>query len=134
MSVRAEILCTGLDDYEARLIRAAFSSRTGGIRKSKPFKDADCHAGEDDAEFKGDANYVWRMLAFDFIGSGPCACIPVTADFGIHYAIAEKTGRGDKVRARVKMLDEVIKRAESNVSVLAQAGAMRWARAFGMIR
>jgi len=32
-----DLMCAGLDDNEARIIRAACNSRTGCLRASKPF-------------------------------------------------------------------------------------------------
>jgi len=127
-----ETLCTGLTDDEARLVRAAFNGKTGLLRASKPYKSADCIEGKDNAEFKGAANYVWRWLCFDYVAFTPHCCMPVTDDFDLYYSVRGRADRANWVKGRVAELKELIKRAESNLPITAQAGAMRWARAYGL--
>lgn len=129
-------LCKGLNDSDARLVRAAFNGRTGQLRTSKPFKSDDCRVGKDDAEFKASANYVWRWLCFDYVAFRPHACMPVTDDFDLYFAYAgytDRSRRNDAVKARVNELKEVVKRAESNLPVTLQANTMQLGRAFGII-
>jgi len=62
--------------------------------------------------------------------------MPVTADFDISAALYNSMDRDERwefVKKEKERLDEVVKLAESALSVLAQAGALRWARAFGMV-
>jgi hypothetical protein len=117
-------MCADLNDYGSRLIRAAFNSRTGAIRATKPFRtidfDSDC------AFFKACANYVWRMLCFDFVPYRPHNCMPVTADWDI---LTVKSGCADQYkwgRAVAAVLDRLIQKAESVMPISAQRGVMSW--------
>ena len=103
-----------LTALEEKLVRAAFIRKTGKLRATKPFRKIGTHA-----EFEGCANYVWRMLCFDFVNSPPHSCMPVTADFSI-------PGDYDERRGKTKILDELIKRVESVVPITSQVGALRW--------
>jgi hypothetical protein len=130
-----DVMVADLSDDEARIVRAAFNSRNG-LRASKPFHDRECKYGAPDAEFKGAANYVWRMLCFDFCSWAPHVCMPVCADFGIWSSLDDGGNWREvteRVRLRTKELDALIKRVESKLPVTAQKGVMRWARAFGVI-
>lgn len=112
-----DAMCKDLSDYEEELIRAAFNRTTGKLRATKPFRKVDKTAPF--AFFGGEANYVWRMLCFDFCAFSPHSCMPVTADFDI-------PGSYDKRREVAKVLDALIKRAESVAPIVIQAGAMRF--------
>lgn len=107
-------MCSDLTDYEESLVRAAFNRTTGKLRATKPFRLISA-----DAEFEGSANYVWRMLCFDFCDFSPHSCMPVCADFDIPGGYQER-------RKRAKVLDGIIKRVESVVPMTVQVGAMRW--------
>lgn len=136
LSVRE--LCKGLSDSQADIIRACFK-RNGGLRASKPFKKIDYYAP--DALFKGSVNYVWRMLCFDFCNFHPHCCTPITADLDVCtvYYRWEKQGVYTKEERRTKekeyrsMLDELIKKAERNLPILEQKGALRWMNALGVV-
>jgi hypothetical protein len=133
-----ETLVQGLTEDEASIVRAAFYK--GRLRSGKPFKRVTTF-------FEGQANYVWRWLAFDYAGFAPHNCMPVTADFEVMDAFDVRDGKVDRslpyetglrpraeaYRAEGKRLLEVIKRAERNLPVTLQAGSMQWARAFGVI-
>lgn len=114
-----ETLCNGLDDSEAQIIRACF--RNGRLRAAKPNRKRPC------SDFEGRVNYVWRMLCFSYCDWSPHVCMPVTADFDI------PTKNYDERRVITKALDDLIKRATSNLPVTLERGTMRWGRAFGMI-
>jgi len=127
-------MCEGLTDEEERLVRAAFVGKTGKLRAAKPFRKIDPNS-----DFAGRANYVWRMLCFDFVARTPYSCMPVMADDGIcayyygHPDYADRDKRWAKVREVRESLDALVKLAERAVPVTAQAGVMRWGRALGMI-
>mgnify|MGYP006310798495 CR=1 FL=1 len=131
-------LCKGLSDSQADIIRACFK-RNGGLRASKPFKKIDYSAP--DALFKGSVNYVWRMICFDFCDFRPHVCMPVCADFdiGVIYMNYERKGiytkeeRREKEKEYRNMLDELIKKAESNLPITMQKGALRWGQALGLV-
>ena len=130
-------MCAGCDEREARIVRAAQNKRTGGLRASKPFGRIDFEGDEEEALFKGSANYVWRMLCFDFCGFHPHNCMPISADWDLSavYYCREQRGeysdhadrRVDEKAARV-VLDALIKRVESVLPVTAQRGVMQWVR------
>jgi len=135
-----------INDGAARIICAAFTDRgvkgkQDGLRKlrsSKPFKRVET------AE-QGYANYVWRMLCFDLVGSGKHACMPVCAEFEVWDGYELEFGRKPKydepgydewkqgVRTVRESLDDLIKRFESNLPPEAMKGIIRWGRALGMI-
>jgi len=106
-----------LPPYSASIVRAAFIGATDKLRATKPYR----RVGRTDpgAEFKGSANYVWRMLCFDYVGSRPHSCMPVTADFDIPGNCAER-------REKARMLDELIKRVESVVLGVSAGRVVRW--------
>jgi hypothetical protein len=130
----AMITAAGLDEKEARIIRAAFNGRTGCLRASKPH--AKITGSDDSALEKASANYVWRMLCFDYVGWGKHACMPVTADWDIAFVLRDQHGRDgyfDLVRQETVALNATVKRFESTIPVTAQAGTMRWGRALGLV-
>jgi hypothetical protein len=139
------------NDFDARVIRAAFKVRKGSavstLRASKPFPTVYAD-GSEESLFKACANYVWRMVSFSFVGYGKLACIPVTADFDIASFYYKKHGisfhadcteearqayYADK-KACIGRMDSLIKQFESTVPVELQAGVMRWGRALGYIQ
>jgi len=137
-----DLMCAGLDDNEARIIRAACNSRTGCLRASKPFGRIDLDGDPDEALFRASANYVWRMLCFDYCGFHPHNCMPVTADWDIGAVYYTREGRGeftdreerrDAEKSVRVALDALVKRAESVLPITAQAGVMQWGRALGML-
>lgn len=128
------------DEREARIVRAAQNKRSGGLRASKPFGRIDFDGDEDEAIFRASANYVWRMLCFDYCGFHPHNCMPVTADwdFSAVYYTREQRGeysdhadrKADQKSAQ-DALDALIKRVESVLPVTAQKGVMQWGAGFG---
>lgn len=140
-----EVMVSGCDENEARIVRACFNGRNGCLKASKPFGRIDFDGDTDEALFKASANYVWRMLCFDYAGFGKHVCMPVTADLDVSAVYYEKYGRprfddpakeserADR-KARIKYLDLLIKRAESTLPVTLQAGVIRWGRALGVLQ
>lgn len=135
-------MCEGCDEREVRIIRAAQNRRTGGLRASKPFGRIDFEGDEDEALFKASANYVWRMLCFDFCGFHPHNCMPITADWdiGAVYYTREENGEftdhADRRAAEKSVreaLDALVKRVESVLPVTMQKGIMQWGQALGML-
>jgi hypothetical protein len=136
-----EAMCAGCSEFEGRLIRAAFNGRTGALRASKPFrKVAGC---DEKAMFEACANYVWRMLCFDYVGHAPHNCMPITGGWDIGAVLFRRRAVGlvpadfspcEGERDITKTLDALIKQAESVLPVTAQAGAMSWARVFGLVQ
>ena len=134
-------LSGGLVGEELRIVKACFATRgknKGALRASKPFDTADCIEGKPDARFKGMANYVWRMLCFDFLPYAPHVCMPVTAEWDLHASYPRFAyGSGEYVEQKIHQkelrvwLDRVIKTAEANLPITRQGGAMRWAKALG---
>ena len=125
-----EEMTRDLTSNSALTIRAAFRRSNGvtaQLRATKPFRKIDTNS--DDAMYKASANYVWRMLCFDFVACRPHRCIPCTADFDL-YAVLEAQGDCDNVdqavRNMVIVLDQQIKLAESVMPVEAQSGIMAW--------
>ena len=125
-----EEMVRGLTANSARTIRAAFRRSNGvtaTLRASKPFRKIDPTGPR--AEFEASANYVWRMLCFDFVASRPHNCFPCTADFDI-YAVLKARGDCDGVHKATRdmtiKLDQQIRIAESVMPVTAQRGIMSW--------
>jgi hypothetical protein len=116
-------MCADLGEYDEKLIRAAFNRTTGKLRTTKPFRRFDVSA--DDALFKACANYVWRMLCFDFVDLRPHSCLPVSADWDVRLVLRER-GACDGESTR-QALDDLIKQVESVMPATAQAGVLRWA-------
>ena len=146
------VMVAGCNESEARIVRAAFNDRTGRLRSSKPYRRIEPTDSDETALFKARANYVWRMLCFDYAGFGQYVCMPVTADWdiGAVYAriiarngspdcdsrtdcAARKERWGKEQRAEREALDALIKRVESTLPVSLQAGVMRWGKALGYI-
>lgn len=105
--------------------------RSGKLRASKP-KD-------------GEAQYVWRLVAFMISPVPAHHCMPTTHDFGV-MDIAPKVTKFCKyrnkdvnetdmewVRNRCKELDKIVDAIVDSVKVQNRHGVNRWARAFGVI-
>jgi hypothetical protein len=137
-------LVRGLSDDEDRIVRAAFTTRGVGsgmarLRANKPFRRVETFE-------QGCANYVWRMLCFDLVGSGKHACMPVCADFELSEALELRDGKRirygepgyDEQKERSKALrnemDALVGRVESTLAPGALKGVIRWGRALGMLR
>jgi len=137
-----DVMVAGCDENETRIVRAAFNSRTGCLRASKPYSRIALDGDDDEAEYRASANYVWRMLCFDYAGFHPHNCMPVTADWDLGAVYYTREGQGDyasrderrdaEKSARVA-LDALVKRVESTLPVTLQRGVMQWGRALGMI-
>lgn len=143
MGPNVQDLTVGLEGEDLRVVQACFVSRgknKGLLKSAKPFPSTQCRRGSENAEFKGAVNYVWRMLCFDFLSYAPHSCIPVSADWDYHMAVktarygeAGYTESEENFKRGRDLLDALIKRAESNLPVTLQSGAMRWASVFGII-
>ena len=112
------------------------------MRASKPFGRIDFEGDKDEALFKASANYVWRMLCFDYCGFHPHNCIPITADWdiGAAFYVREENGefasredRRDAEKSVRVALDALVKRVESVLPLTAQKGVMQWGQALGML-
>ena len=130
------------NESDAWIIRAAFTSRGvpagGKLRTGKPFKRVT-------SQREGCANYVWRMLCFDLCDWAPHYCMPICADFEISFGYEAEYGRPDRsdkeaatlrrgnVRAMMRVLDLLVKKAESSLPVGSMKGIMRWGKAYGMV-
>ena len=133
-------------DYDARLVREAFVGNTNRLRATKPYRSIDCDGDEGEALFAACANYVWRMLCFDFCDFRPHYCMPVTADFDIgkvYYTRDARLNRNhlnvfrrrryENVQDEKDALDVLIKKVESVLPINAQKGAVRWMGALGIV-
>jgi hypothetical protein len=135
-------MCEGLNEWEDKVVRAAFTTRGvpagGRLRSNKPFR-------RESNIFEGCANYVWRMLCFDLVGSGKHACLPVMADCDVHSGFSAELGRIDykdrgasdarreTVRDMMKLLDMLVGRVEKKLPIASKKGILRWGRALGVI-
>jgi len=135
-------MCAVCTDDEAKIIRAAQNRRNGSLRASKPFSKIDFDGNEEDALYKASANYVWRMLCFDYCGFRPHNCMPITADWDIGAVFYVKQNRDEYADYKERLaaetsvrdvLDALIKKVEAVLPVTAQAGVMQWGQALGMI-
>jgi hypothetical protein len=127
-------MVAGCNDLEAGIVRAAFVGCK--LRAGKPYNriDFDDHSGK--ALAQACANYVWRMLCFDFVEHTPHSCFPVCADFDVsHYfykkfgcsVFDSKPGYAENVKKTIAGLDVLIKRIETGIPVTLMPGVMRWA-------
>lgn len=126
-------------DKERELVKACFTTRgKKRFRKSKPFKQVETPE-------QGYANYIWRMIAFDFAGCAPYNCLPVMADFDVYRGLSIETGfdgrfddpgyQGfkDNERMKIKDLDELVKRVETAFPPEMMSGILQWGRALGRV-
>jgi len=138
-NVTLDAMTAGCDEWENAVVRAAFTTRGvrdgGKLRANKPFRTVH-------NKWEGCANYVWRMLCFDLVGSGKHACMPVCADFDLHDAVREDASYADVVdrhdryqvvRDLTADMDALVKRVESALPITEQKGILRWGRALGMV-
>ena len=122
-------------DYEAELVRGAFTAR--GVEKGKMRLRAAKPHKRVGSEFEGLVNYTWRMLCFDLAGFGQHACLPVCADFdachgrSLDHPEEGWKERGDAVRAKCDEIDALIKRIEKRIPLEQKRGLVRWGRALG---
>ena len=137
-----DLMVADCDERETRIVRAAQNSRSKGLRASKPFGRINFEGDLDEALFKASANYVWRMLCFDFCGFHPHNCMPITADWdiGAIYYTREENGEypdhADRRAAEKSVrdaLDALVNRVESGLPVTAQKGVMQWGQALGIL-
>ena len=123
-----EAMVRNLPSNTARIIRAAFRASDGTsakLRATKPFRKIDTDA--DDAMYKASANYVWRMLCFDYVARAPHNCMPCTADFDLYRVLKVQCEKAHQAaRDMTLVLDQQIKLAESVMPVAAQAGVVSW--------
>jgi hypothetical protein len=128
-----DLMADACDGSDGQLILVARNSRTGCLRSTKPFKRVDFNDDSDRAVFEASANYVWRMLCFDFVAYRPHSCIPVMADCDVAAVYYSRWKRGeyasrddsrDVGKAVLKALDATIKLAESVMPLTAQKGVM----------
>ncbi len=123
-----EEMVLNLPSNNARIIRAAFRASDGTsakLRATKPFRKIDVDA--DDAMFKASANYVWRMLCFDYVARRPHSCFPCTADFDLYKVLkVQCVNAHQAARAMSLVLDQQIKMAESVMPITRQVGVMAW--------
>lgn len=123
-----EAMVKDLPSNSARIIRAAFRApgdTSAKLRATKPFRKIDTDA--DDAMFKASANYVWRMLCFDYVARAPHNCIPCTADFDLYRVLRVQCKKAyQAVRDMTLVLDQQIRLAESVMPITAQRGIMSW--------
>ncbi len=112
------------------------------LRESKPFSSPKSYN-------EACANYVWRMLCFDLVGSGKHVCMPVCADFNISDAITFRDGKapryvldGDNTEWQARreqekelrvVLDALVDRVEQHVPVMQRKGILRWGKALGTL-
>ncbi len=134
-----EQLTKGLEGTELEIVAGCFT-RKGTLKASKPFKTSACIYGQNEALLKANTNYVWRMLCFAFLAERPHCCMPITADWDITaafpryaYGTLDYITTKQAIKSLIGQMDNLIKRAESNMPITSQAGAMRWARALGAI-
>lgn len=91
----------------------------GLLRASKPPVDNDL-----DPE-SGKAAYVWRMVAFMASPMPAHRCMPVCAEFDLPGKFSER-------KELVKELDALVNKIAATLPV--SAGALSWARGFGIIK
>lgn len=130
----------GLDDHDRKLVEAIISSKTGLLRASAPtlarkieipnpdkssiFTTTFVYANPEDA-FKGEAYYVWRMVAF-FVSPHPeHQCTPVTAEMYLDGCGAAEH------RDQAKILDILVDKITNLIPKDQWHGVSRWAKALG---
>ena len=110
----------------ARRIVARQGKSKGQLRASKPpvNNTVDPQSGK--------AAYVWRMVVFMSSPNPAYSCMPMTADWDLPY---DENTTGDRYTQRRLLMDELDKLVDKIVATLpVSAGALSWARGFGIIR
>ena len=79
---------------------------------------------------QGDAQYLWRMVAFGISPIQQHHCMPVMADFDIEVD-KSSSDRFDTMRSKAKVLDELAHRIEKSLPIAERHGTMAWGRALG---
>lgn len=114
-----------------RRIVARQGKNKGRLRASKPAVN-----NELDPQ-SGKAAYVWRMVAFMASPNPQHSCMPMTADWDLPVSSAyigdtiDLTGKYAERRALMNELDKLVDKIVATLPV--SAGAMSWARGFGII-
>ncbi len=141
-----DTMVAGCSESDARTIRAAFTTRSvpnkddgyARLRANKPFKRVTTFE-------EGCANYAWRMLCFDLVGSGKHVCMPVCVDFEVSAAVAIRDGKmprykeagyddwKDAKRVVTEALDALVNQVEKTLPIGAQKGIIRWGQALGVL-
>ena len=86
-----ETMVARCNNLEGWIVRAAFNGCR--LRAIKPFRCIDCadHSGK--ALAQACANYVWRMLCFDYVSYLPHnICAGASADYDVRRYFYEKFG------------------------------------------
>ena len=104
----------------------------GKLRASKPKtpKMYQTTAGhfvhyDEEGSIKGEAAYVWRMIAFQVSPKSVHHCMPMTASFDMsgEYSVRHK---------RTDELDVIVEKIVKSVPMENWHGVNRWGKAFGM--
>jgi hypothetical protein len=110
-------------------VRRVFHPTTKRLKAKKPFPKMDfSHA---DAILHASANYIWRILCFDFCDFAPHNCMPVTANWDIRRAFAELPL--PKREAWIATLNEAVGQIEATIPADQHYGAIRWGRALTLL-
>lgn len=104
-----------LSPEAARFVDEIVNPRTGQLYVSRPRSKS------------GDAQYVWRLVAFHVSANPRHQCMPVTADFYLGC------GSWAETRARSKELDSLVDEIVDAVPMSEWYGARRWGRALGVL-
>ncbi len=127
----------GLTKTDAATLRTCCNKRTGLLKATKPYKKIDfADPALPTPLFKANANYVWRMLCFDFCDHAPHNCMPCTADWDVLAWCHRTEAREDcssKCKTITVRLDELVTLIEGKLPITAQKGGLRWGRALGML-
>ena len=116
--MKLDLTLTNLEGEDLEIAQSILK-RNGDLYKSRPKKAS------------GDAQYVWRMVAFALSDNPQHWCIPVTADLYLsdtYWDLSFKAKSDYRDRLN-KIVEEVV----DTVPVLEQPGTRRWAGAFGVI-
>lgn len=105
----------------AEAIVATQGKNKGCLRASKP------------AQAAPQAQYIWRMVAFEISPHQPHQCLPMLADWELYDLFnRDDVERMDKVNALCKKLDEVVNKIVDTVPANKRHGLKAWGRALGV--
>ena len=114
-----------------RRIVAQQGPNKGRLRASKPKVQNDVDP------LSGKAAYVWRMVSFMCSPNPKHSCMPVTADWDLPVSDAysgetiDLTSKYNERREMANELDALVDKVVATLPV--SAGALSWARGFGII-
>lgn len=103
-----------LSEQEQKLCEGIIG-RGGRLKTARPIK------------YSGEAQYIWRMLAFYLVDRAPYVNIPVMADFYVYNEYPDK-GYSELHKYIKESLEPIITKILNNIPIRDQRGLNRWSK------